>query len=42
MALARARDAAIGAGVTFRVGELLPALRRIAELCGLEDLLSAE
>jgi anti-anti-sigma factor len=42
MALARARDAATDAGATFRVREPSPPLRRIAELCGLEDLLSVE
>jgi anti-anti-sigma factor len=39
MAMVRARDAATGAGVAFRVSEPSPPLRRIAELCGLEDLL---
>jgi anti-anti-sigma factor len=42
MALARARDAATEAGVTFRISEPSPPLRRIAEMCGLEDLLSVE
>jgi anti-sigma B factor antagonist len=42
MALARARDAATDAGATFRVSEPSPALRRIVELCGLEELLSVE
>jgi anti-anti-sigma factor len=42
MALARARDAATEAGVTFRISEPSPPLRRIAEICGLEDLLSVE
>ena len=42
MALARARDAATEAGVAFRVREPSPEVRRIAELCGLEDLLSDE
>jgi anti-sigma B factor antagonist len=42
MALVRARDAATEAGVAFHVTRALPALRRIAELCGLEDLLSSE
>jgi anti-anti-sigma factor len=42
MALARARDAATEAGVTFRISEPSPPLRRIAERCGLEDLLSVE
>jgi anti-sigma B factor antagonist len=39
MALVRARDAAVEAGVAFRVREPSPALRRIAELAGVEDLL---
>jgi anti-anti-sigma factor len=39
MALVRAREAAIEAGVAFRVRDPSPALRRIAELGGLEDLL---
>jgi anti-anti-sigma factor len=38
-ALVRAREAATEAGVTFRVSEPSPLLRRIAEICGLEDLL---
>jgi anti-anti-sigma regulatory factor len=42
MALVRARDAAAEAGATFRVREPSPALRRIAELCGLKELLSVE
>jgi len=42
MTLARARDAATEAGVTFRISEPSPPLRRIAEMCGLEDLLSVE
>lgn len=42
MALVRARDAATDAGVAFHVRRASPALRRIAELCGLEDLLSPE
>jgi anti-anti-sigma factor len=42
MALARARDAATEAGVAFRVREPSPAVRPIAELCGLEDLLPDE
>jgi anti-anti-sigma factor len=42
MALARARDATTGAGVTFRISEPSPPLRRVAEMCGLEDLLSVE
>jgi anti-sigma B factor antagonist len=40
MALVRARDAVAEAGVVFRVSEPSPAVRRIAEVCGLEDLLS--
>jgi anti-sigma B factor antagonist len=39
-ALLRARDAATEAGVAFGVKEPSPGLRRIAELCGVEDLLS--
>jgi anti-anti-sigma factor len=42
MALARARDAATEAGVRFQVSEPSPPLRRIAEMCGLEDLLAVE
>jgi anti-anti-sigma factor len=42
MALARARDAATEAGATFRVREPSPPLRRIAEMCGLDDLLGIE
>jgi anti-anti-sigma factor len=42
MALVRARDAAAEAGVAFRIREPSPPLRRIAELYGLEDLLSDE
>jgi anti-sigma B factor antagonist len=42
MALVRARDAAAEAGATFRVREPSLVLRRIAELCGLEDLLAVE
>ena len=41
-AIVRAREAATEAGVTFQVSEPSPPLRRIAELCGLEDLLSPE
>jgi hypothetical protein len=37
-----ARDAAGDAGVVFRISDPPPALRRIAELCGVEDLLSVE
>ena len=40
LALVRARDAAVEAGVGFHVRDPSPELRRIAELCGLEDLLS--
>jgi anti-sigma B factor antagonist len=39
MALVRAGDAAAEAGATLRVREPSPALRRIVELCGLEELL---
>jgi anti-anti-sigma regulatory factor len=42
MALVRARDAAVEAGVAFRVREPSPALRRIAELAGVEDLLRGD
>ena len=42
MALARARDAADGAGVAFRILEQSPAFRRIAELAGVEDLLGGD
>jgi anti-anti-sigma factor len=42
MALMRARDAATEAGVAFRIDEPSPALRRIVETSGLEDLLRAE
>jgi len=38
----RARDAATEADVAFRVSEPSPAVRRIAEICGLEDLLGVE
>jgi anti-sigma B factor antagonist len=41
-ALVRARDAAAGAGVAFGIREPSPALRRIVELMGLEDLLPEE
>lgn len=41
-ALLRARAAATDAGVAFRVSEPSPALRRIAEIAGVEDLLRAE
>jgi anti-sigma B factor antagonist len=42
MALVRARDAATEAGVAFHVSRASPALRRIAKLSGLEELLSPE
>ena len=41
-ALLRARDAAAEAGVAFGVKEPSSGLRRIAEICGVEDLLPAE
>ncbi len=41
-ALLRARDAAVEAGVPFRVCDPSPALRRIAELMGLETLLTGQ
>jgi anti-sigma B factor antagonist len=41
-AMVRAREAATEAGVTFRVSEPSPPLRRIAEICGLEELLLDE
>lgn len=40
MALVRARDAAVEAGVAFRVCDPSRPLRHVAELCGLGDLLS--
>jgi anti-sigma B factor antagonist len=40
MALVRARDAATEVDVAFRVSEPSPAVCRIAEVTGLEDLLS--
>jgi anti-anti-sigma regulatory factor len=40
--LVRARDAATEAGVRFRVRGPSPPLRRIVDLCGLEDLLLEE
>jgi anti-sigma B factor antagonist len=40
MALVRARDAAVEAGVAFRVRNPSRPLRHVAELCGLGDLLS--
>jgi anti-anti-sigma factor len=42
MALMRARDAATAAGVAFSIDQPSAALRRIAELSGLGDLLPAE
>jgi anti-anti-sigma factor len=39
-ALLLARDAATEAGVAFRVSEASPALRRMFELFGIEDLLT--
>jgi anti-anti-sigma factor len=42
MALARARDVATDPGMTFRISEPSPPVRRIAEMCGLEDLLSVD
>jgi anti-anti-sigma factor len=42
LALTRARDAATEAGVAFRIDEPSPALRRIAEISGLGDLLPAD
>jgi stage II sporulation protein AA (anti-sigma F factor antagonist) len=41
-ALLQARAAATDAGVAFRVSEPSPALRRIAEMTGIEDLLEDE
>jgi len=41
-ALLHARAAATDAGVAFRVSEPSPWLRRIAEITGLEDLLTDE
>jgi anti-anti-sigma regulatory factor len=38
----RARDAAAEVDVAFRVSEPSPAVRRIAEVTGLEDLLGVE
>ena len=40
MALVRARGAATEADVMFRVSEPSPAVRRITEVTGLEDLLT--
>jgi anti-anti-sigma factor len=42
MALMRARDAATAAGMAFRIDQPSLALRRIAEISGLGDLLPAE
>ena len=42
MALVRARDAAVEAGVAFRVRAPSPLLRRIAEVCGLEGVLGLD
>jgi anti-anti-sigma factor len=42
MALLRAREAAVEAGVTFAIRHPSAALRRIVELCGLEELLAPE
>lgn len=42
MALLRARDAAAEAGVAFRISDPSPALRRLAELGGVDDLLPPE
>ena len=42
MALVRARDAAVEAGVAFRVVKPSPAVRRLAELAGVEVLLTDE
>jgi anti-sigma B factor antagonist len=39
MALLRARDAAVEAGVAFRVSDPSPALRRLVEVTGVKDLL---
>jgi anti-anti-sigma factor len=41
-ALLQARAAATDAGVAFRVSEPSPALRRVAEMTGIEDLLEDE
>ena len=41
-ALLHARAAATHAGVAFRVSEPSPALRRIAEIAGIKDLLEGE
>lgn len=39
LALLRARDAAVEAGVAFRVSDPSPALRRLVEVTGVKDLL---
>ena len=40
LALLRARDAAVGAGVAFRVSDPSPSLRRLVEVTGVKDLLA--
>jgi anti-anti-sigma factor len=42
LALLRSRDAATEAGVAFRVIKPSPALRRLAELAGVDDLLTGD
>jgi anti-anti-sigma factor len=42
LALLRARDAVTEAGVEFRISDPSPALRRIVEATGLEDLLPVD
>jgi anti-anti-sigma factor len=42
LALMRARDAAVEAGVAFCVGDPSPALRRVVEVTGTMDLLLGE
>jgi anti-sigma B factor antagonist len=42
MALVRARDATVEAGVGFHIRNSSPALQRIVELAGLEELLPPE
>ena len=42
MALLRARDAVVEAGADLRISDPSPALRRIVELAGVEDLMSAD
>jgi anti-sigma B factor antagonist len=39
LALLRARDAAVEAGVAFHVSDPSPALRRLVEVTGVKDLL---